>query len=212
VQEAVRAGVPRVNVLMSYYLPWLDYPRNLPLIERKRWGCDVVFAGHFENDLRSECIARVVQRGVDLRLYGAKNRWKRAIPKDILTKVGSVSLVLGEDYRKALCGAKIAAVFYSKWNRDEYTRRSFEIPACGVFMLSERTKTMKKLFEEGKEAEYFSCPEEFVDKVRFYLRRAEARNRIATAGYHRVVGSGHDIHSRMRQWLEDISHWSQGRG
>ena len=74
-------------------------------------------------------------------------------------------------------------------------------------MLSERTPIMEEMFEEGKEAEYFSSSEEFLDKIGFYLCNGSARNRIAAAGHRRVVTSGHDVYSRMKQWLVDISDW-----
>ncbi len=66
---------------------------------------------------------------------------------------------------------------------------------------------MQEFYCEGKEAEFFEGPEEFIDKVQFYLRDEIARKRIAAAGYARVVASGNDIYNRMRQWLADVSEW-----
>ena len=192
---------------MSYYLPWFDYPRKLSHEEHNLWGCDVVFAGHCENDMRLECIARLAHENIQVRTYGNEHNWKRALPKEVHTEVKSKPAVFGEDYRKALCGAKIALSFFSKWNRDQYTRRVFEIPACGVFLLSERTPVMQELFAEGIEAEFFTSADECLDKVRFYLNNGAARKQITQAGYYRVTTSGHDIYSRMIQWLEDVSLW-----
>ncbi|MCX5636888.1 MAG: glycosyltransferase [Planctomycetota bacterium] len=207
VQDAINAGVPRVKVLMSYYLPWMDYPRKLLPNELSRCGCDVVFAGHCENDMRLECITGLVRDNIRTRIYGGKRYWKPALPGDIYAKVKPIPIVFGEDYRKAICGAKIALSFFSKWNRDQYTRRVFEIPACGAFLLCERTPVMQELFVEGTEAEFFSSTRECLDKAMFYLKNDTARQKIAEAGYLRVTTSGHDIYSRMKQWLADISLW-----
>ena len=49
--------------------------------------------------------------------------------------------------------------------------RTFEIPASKGFMLHEKSEEVMDFFEEGKEAEYFSSPEEVLDKLKFYLRR-----------------------------------------
>jgi hypothetical protein len=209
VEEMIVAGVPRVKVLMSYYLPWLDYPRRLSPIELNRLGCDVVFAGHCENDTRLECMAKLARDNVQVRIHGGQYYWKQALPKDVYAKIKSTPAVFGENYRKAICGAKIALSFFSKWNRDQCTRRVFEIPACGVFLLCERTPVMQELFTEGHEAEFFSSADECLEKVRFYLHNDAALKRIAQAGYQRVTTSGHDIYSRMKQWLADVSHWKE---
>lgn len=209
VEEAIAYGVPKVKVLMSYYIPWLDYPRNLDTDNCNYWRSDIMFAGHVENDFRVECLSRAVREGIKVRIYGEKRFWKPALPPDIYEKVYPIIKVVGEDYRKALSGTKIAVCFLSKWNRDQYTRRAFEIPACGVFLLSERTPMMQDLYNEGKEAEFFSTPEEFLDKVKFYLNHEGARKRITQSGYQKVITSGHDIYSRMRQWLEDVSEWRE---
>jgi spore maturation protein CgeB len=209
VEEALAHGVPRVKILMPYYIPWLDYPESMKGEASGRWEADVMFAGHVENDLRIECLARAARLEISLRIYGENRFWKSALPKDILAKINPIIKVTGEDYRMALRGAKIATCFFSKWNRDQYTRRVFEIPACGAFLLSERTPAMQTLYEEGKEAEYFSSPEEFIDKIQYYLKNDISRRRISEAGFRRATRSGYDIHSRMKQWISDITQWRE---
>jgi spore maturation protein CgeB len=207
VAEALLYGVPRAKMLMSYYLPWLDYPRRLSATDMREFGADLVFAGHAENDVRIECLANAARQGVKVRIYGLDYYWRRALPGEVYALVKPARKVVGDDYRKALCGAKMAACFFSRWNRDQYTRRSFEIPACGVFLLSERTPVMQEIYKEGEEAEFFNSPEEFLDKAKFYLKHDSLRQRIAAAGLRRVTSSGHDIQSRLRQWLTDVGQW-----
>ena len=50
-------------------------------------------------------------------------------------------------------------------------------------------------------AEYFTDKEELLEKVRFYLGHAEARRRVADAGYEIVVGHRHEIKDRVRTVL-----------
>lgn len=207
IDEAATYGARRIRVLMMYYIPWLHYPCTVTPSEQEAWGSDVVYAGHMEPDLRIECLTRVVRAGVRCRLFGGESQWASALPGDVYRSLRPIPNVRGADYRRALCASKIGACFFSKWNRDQYTNRSWEIPACGVFLLSERTPAMIEFYSEGTEAEFFGCPEEFGEKVHFYLRNESARARIAAAGYMRATTSGHDIHSRMTQWLSDIGEW-----
>lgn len=207
VDEAAAYGVKRVRVLTMYYIPWMHYPCLLSESEQRDFGSDVVFAGHMEPDLRIECLSRVARAGLNCRIFGGKAEWRSALPHDVYQTVQPIFHVRGADYRLAICASKIGACFFSKWNRDQYTTRSWEIPACGVFLLSERTPAMQEFYREGKEAEFFEGPEEFIDKVQFYLRNDAARRQIAATGYARVVTSGNDIYSRMRQWLADVTEW-----
>jgi spore maturation protein CgeB len=205
--EATAYGIKRVRVLMMYYIPWLHYPCFLSAQEQKNFGSDVVFAGHMEPDLRVECLSEVIRAGMKCRIFGGDPEWRSVLPRDAYESVRPIFHARGADYRRALCASKIGACFFSKWNRDQYTTRSWEIPACGVFLLSERTPAMQGFYREGEEAEFFEGPEEFIDKARFYVNNEDARKRIAAAGYSRVIASGNDIYSRMRQWLADVTDW-----
>ncbi|NQU26529.1 MAG: glycosyltransferase family 1 protein [Candidatus Nealsonbacteria bacterium] len=209
VDDLTGAGVANAAVLMSHYVPWLDYPRTLSAEDRRRFDCDLIFAGHWEDDRRVECLSAGVDKGIRVRVYGSQRYWTPTIPRKLRKDFDLLPIVHGEDYQKALCGSKIAACFLSKWNRDQYTRRVFEIPACGVFLLAERTPVMQQLYDEGKEAEYFSTPEEFVSKGLFYLKNPAARKRIAAAGHQRATTSGYDVYSRMHQWIRDVGKWKR---
>jgi spore maturation protein CgeB len=207
VDELLAAGVSHVKLLLPYFRPWIDYPRSLTADERQRWSCDVCFAGHLEPDERITYVSAMARSEITFRLYTHAAEVRRLLPADVCHRIGPTQVARDDDYRKALCGSRIALSFYSRWNRDQYTRRSFEIPACGVFLLSERTEAMTSLFQEGVEAEYFSSSDELLDKARFYLKHESQRMAIAQRGHDQVVRAGHDIRSRMKQWLEDVTAW-----
>lgn len=68
-------------------------------------------------------------------------------------------------------------------------------------MLAERTKEHLAMFEEGKEAAYFSSDKELLEKCRYYLTHEEERKQIAAAGHERCTNSGYSNYDRIRQSL-----------
>jgi spore maturation protein CgeB len=113
--------------------------------------------------------------------------------------------VYDDDYARALSGAKIGVGFLRSVCPDQHTTRTFEIPACGSMLLADRTIEHQQLFEEGKEADYFSSEEEFADKVRFYCENDETRARVAQAGHRRCMDSRYAYVHRLKAVLDQMS-------
>lgn len=202
IQDYGNAGANNVYLMRSYYLPKLHRPVQLTDEDRKRFQSDVVYIGHCEPDQRIEYIEALIGAEIHIRLFGTY--WKRYLPGNLRKKLGNIRPLRGDDYTKALCASKIALCFLSKLNNDSYARRCFEIPACGTLLMSERTDTLKKLYEEDKEAVYFSDSKELIKKVQDLLNDPEKRNAIAEAGRKRCISEGHDVVSRMREWTKIV--------
>jgi spore maturation protein CgeB len=77
--------------------------------------------------------------------------------------------------------------------------RTFEAPACGAFLLNERTPEHLKLLEENRDAAYFSSKAELVEKVRYYLWRENERERIRRSGYKTITSGGNTYKDRLNQ-------------
>ena len=200
------AGAQRVRLLRSWFDPERNYPVELTADEMNEFESDVVFVGHYETDGRLEALEAIVRAGFRLRLFGPGYDWDPVIARSPqLRDLRPVRLVWGEDYNRALCGARIALCFFSRLNRDGYTRRSFEIPATRTMMLSEYGHEAAALFKEGTEVEFFRSGEEMIDKIRTYVADEPRRKKMAEAGYCRVFADGHDVVSRMRQLIQWVS-------
>lgn len=203
-QEAlVEHGVRHAEVLMPYFIPRQDRPVELTLQDQQRFETDVVFVGHYEPDGREQSIRALMEAGIEVKIWGG-HYWSRQVLGDLYDRLQPIQPAEGDDYAKALCGAKICLAFLSKLNRDTYTRRCFEIPACGRLMLAERTEDLQKMFKEDEEACFFSSNEELVEKVHWLLANPETRERIAAAGLQRVWADGHDVASRAKQFLQAL--------
>lgn len=194
-------GCRNVELLRSFYIHEMHHP--VPDGD-PRFSADVSFVGHYENDGRDKTIDALLSlRDVRFRLWGPL--WERAPNFPALrARFGSVEAVRKTDYNLALCSTKIALVLLSKLNEDTYTRRCFEIPATGTFMLSEYTDDLASMFEPDREAVYFSSAEELTDKVRYYVAHDTARKKIADAGRARLLRDGHEARDRAIQVLASI--------
>jgi len=208
IDEYRHCGARRVELLRSWFVPKRNYPVQLSDDDEKNFLTDVVFVGHYENDQRLEYLEEIVKQGIGLKIFGPGYDWDPVLKHSpILNTLPPVKLVWGEDYNKALCGSKIALCFFSKLNRDTYTRRCFEIPATGTVMLSEFSEDLASIYVEGKEADYFRSKAEMIVKIRKYLNDSVTRESVASAGLQRVNHDGHDVLSRMQQvvkWVKCI--------
>ncbi len=202
VEDFARAGCKCVGQLRSFFVRELNHPIQRPLSAE---SCsDVSFCGHWESDGRDDYISVLLDvPEVDFRLWGPL--WDRSplFPR-IEQRFGRVGILGKEDYNLAVNGTKIALAFFSGLNRDTYTRRCFEIPAAGTFMLAQYTPDLAEMFTEGVEAEYFRSPTEMLTKIRHYLDNESARARVAAAGHARLQRDGHEAIDRARQVRDDV--------
>lgn len=207
VNEASRYGARNVDVLLPYFIPDKDMAVNLSVADTFLYSCDVVFIGHFENDDRGKYIKSLVRDGYKLRLYGDKY-WTRDVLGDCYDHLKPIRWLDENEYVKAICGAEVCLVFLSKLNRDTYTRRCFEIPACGRTMLCERTYDMINFFKEDEEACFFSSYDELIAKLNMLLKNPALNKKIALAGQRRVWTDHHDLSSRAQEFLAKIKRFN----
>jgi glycosyltransferase involved in cell wall biosynthesis len=163
--------------------------------DRQRLGSEVCFIGRSERHYL-RCLKAAGRATGGLAVWGYYGRAARLRPW--LRKVFRGGPILEEQYAMALCCTKIALGLLTKRNGpDQSTTRSFEIPACGAFLLAERTAEHQALFEEDREAVFFSSRAEMCDKIRYYLAHDGQRRRIAAAGLERCRRSGYRWEDRM---------------
>ena len=191
-----------------------------------RWSCDVGFLGGWE-PRRERMLHAVARAGADLKFRGGyweflrDGKWtlrRRIIlgqlaagervlihRDEVLSALWQGDEVYGEDYARALSGAKIGLGFLRKVCPDQHTTRTFEIPACGSLLLADRTDEHQEFFVEGKEAEFFASTEELLDKVKFYCANESARKRIAEGGHKRCTDGKYAYVHRLKIALDAIN-------
>lgn len=199
VEELKRLGCKQVEFIDNAYDPHTHKPMKITKEDRVKFGGSVGFIGAYERE-RAESILYLAKQGFAVRVWGQGWNKKNWLFHPNL-RIENIPL-WGEDYSKAICSFDINLNFLRRVNRDLQTTRSIEIPACGGFMLAERTNEHLRLFEEGKEAEFFSTNEDLLEKVQYYLRHEDERNNIAQNGHERCLRSGYSNHKRLQAILD----------
>lgn len=194
VAELKALGARDVLFSGNAYDPRTHRPMELSAAERKRWGAEAAFVGQYERD-RFEQILALAEAGVEVSVWGPDWETRRAAHPRLRVREAWVG---GDDYARVVSAARVNLGFLRKANRDQQTTRSVEIPACGGFLLAERTPEHLALFAEGREAEYFASTDELVAKARHYLEHEDERRRVAAAGRERCLRDGYSYRERLR--------------
>jgi spore maturation protein CgeB len=165
-----------------------------------KYNFDVLFIGHFEEE-RYKSILYLAENGVKVDIFGPAWGKYKSINKNLMIHD---KMLVAEEYANALSCAKISLCFLRKVNRDLQTSRTMEIPACGGFMLAERTNEHLKLFKEDEEAAYFNSNEELLEKTRYYLENEERRKIVANNGRLRCERSSYSYDDRAQEIVNEL--------
>lgn len=199
--EEVHPLNPNVEFFPFAYYPRIHRPITLREDERIRWNSDVVFVGTWERE-RCRLLENLVQQiPAKYAIYGGQ--WDRVMRKSPLRPFLHGPIVM-DDMAKALGRAKVSLAFLRKENRDDYTQRSFEIPACGGVLLAERSSVHKSLYMEGHEAEFFdpNSSEELAAKVSLLLADGTHREALREAGHATLIRQRHTYQDRLQRLID----------
>ena len=181
------------------YEPTVHFPPPPAWSDAERTR-EVSFIGTPYDD-RAEVLAQLWRGGAPVTISGSEPHWRRALPADAFAATFRGGELKAGAYREAIWRSKINLAFVTKANLDDVAHKSFEIAACGGFLLAERTPEHLDCFVEDEEAVFFNGVEECAAKVTRYLPDETARERIARAGRARALSSGYDNDSMMRTVL-----------
>ncbi len=188
VGEARARGAPMVVHVHRSADEVSHAPLDLTPPERAPWNAEVLFVGTWFPE-RGPFLAGLIEEGVPLSIRGAN--WHKAREWQKLRPFWKGDHLAGSEYVKAIQCAKVNLGLLSKGNRDLHTTRSLEIPAIGGLLCAERTTEHAEMYEEGKEALFWSSVQECAAMCRYALDDDARRISIAAAGHARVLSNGH---------------------
>jgi spore maturation protein CgeB len=204
IEHLLKLGAKKCYLMPMWFVPEIHKKIILNNEDLNKYQTDVVFVGHYEPDKREEYIFKLLENNINVKIWGGKY-WNKNVLKDYFEILSPIKQVEDIEYTKALTGSKICLCFLSKINRDTYTRRCFEIPACGKLLFTERTSDLLLYFKEDIEAVFFSNVEEFVYKIKWLLSNPNKIDEIANAGYKRVWNDKHDVDSKVLYLISKIN-------
>ncbi|MFT5284215.1 MAG: spore maturation protein CgeB [Planctomycetota bacterium] len=199
-EELPAYGARKVVMIDKCFDRNVHKPVQVDAADRERLGSAVGFVGTFELE-RAQLILRLAEAGIPVRVWGS--HWSSWVGRHALMQVED-KILNATDYVKAIACTDINLGFLRRQNRDLQTDRSIEIPACGAFMLAERSHEHTRLFEEGQEAEFFADFEELRSKVEHYSNAPLERQSIGDQGRMRCIKSSYSFHDRLQSMLKMV--------
>ncbi len=120
--------------------------------------------------------------------------WLRSIRKP--------KLELGDEakiYRSSIVSFN-AHENYQKELGGECNERTFKIPFCGGFEITDDVACVRKYFKEGEEIIIAKDDKDWLEKIDYYIKNPEKRLPIIEAGQKRVAAE-HTYHNRAQQFI-----------
>lgn len=199
--DYLKLSAKNVFVYDRSFEPNYHKPITLTESEKQHFACDIGFIGTYAEQ-RESFLNALVAKDFKILIWG--DGWSKGRHWSRLKHYWRGGTQTGTDYIKAINGMKIALHFVRHENRDLQDSRTFEIPACGSFMLAERTSDHERLFTENKEAVFFESVGDCIAKCEYYLDNPLERKKIADAGLRRALISNYNYTSRSKEFLKII--------
>ena len=162
---------------------------NLPKIY------DVTFVGQ-PYGKRAEFIKNLKQQRIDVTIFG--RGWKNA---NIVSSQSEFIRIYNQS--KICLNMQYASVGSSM----QLKAKDFLAPGCGSLLLTNDTKQIAKYFIPDKEIITYTDATDAAEKIRYYLKNEDEREKIAKRGYKRVM----EEHTYEKRFLE-IFDFAQNMG
>lgn len=164
-----------------FFIIGLDTNFFKPISKEKKY--DVTFIGHPKTKLseRYQLLKFLKDNNVNLKVYGwgwdkysdFKNIYGGAIDSEEMVKIINQSKI-------HLCFSK------NHLGVPHIVGKFFEGSACRTFVLTEYYEGYKEFFKEGKEIVMFKNKEDLLDKIKYFLKNENKREKIAEAAYKKI--------------------------
>jgi spore maturation protein CgeB len=192
----------QIAYLPHGYSPAVHTPHAVPASDADfEW--DVCYAGNHSQE-KQDWVGGLLSRVPDAKTLIIGAGWD-GFAHPSATIAGRV---IGRNYAEAIARSRINIAVH--WGTDPVTgwgdlvsTRSFEIPACGGFMLHIDNDEVRSLYTTGTECDVFDTADALAAKVRHYLLHPDQRMAIAAAGRARAIPA-YSYHARAQELMSLI--------
>ena len=180
-----------------FYHPFCcDTQYHFP-IKQAHPSYDIAFIGNWDDSRKREKYLKAIA-DYHLGIWGS-DYWNTRCREPTLKGLCQ-GMCSYQDIPQVLGSAKIGLNILRPQNEMGHNIRTFEIPASGTLMLSERSPELLNLFAEDREAVYFSSSEELKQKVEYLVQNEKLIKVIAQSGYAKSVR--HQISDRISEIIK----------
>lgn len=152
---------------------------------------------------REAIIQKLLNHHISVKLAG--KGWKSFLRKNINNQYLSYhgEALFGNNYVQFISSSLMCLGLLSKKFPELHTTRTFEIPACGTALITERNEETTRFFNED-EAIFYSTSEELVERILYYQAHPEELETLTIKGRERVIHDGRDYRSIIKGVLEKM--------
>jgi hypothetical protein len=191
--RALLTKVRAVELVRHGFDPEVHRRIQLSAAVLSHYGCDVSFVGCWSP--KKERLLTVLAEAMpesNLKIWGPG--WNRA--GCIARRFWEGRGAYGDELAIVYCASRINLGLLSESGPtsaygDQVTARTWQIPACGGFVLHEKTSELEEYFLPQVEVAIFRDENDLAPQIQHYLGNPEDRIRIAEAGYRRCLTAGY---------------------
>jgi spore maturation protein CgeB len=151
----------------------------------------VVFVGAAHGDRKNK-IRQLEKMGIPVQVFGYG--WKSGP-------------VPGNQIPQIIRSAQVALNFSNSKGADQLKARTFEVPGAGGFLMTEAVDGISAFYAPGREIVVADSIQEMGEKILYYMKHPQERDRIAENGFERTQKE-HLYFHRFEKILDGVSAWT----
>ena len=179
-----------------------DLKVHRPLVDFNQKSNSVAFIGLCEPS-REHIIEQLLNNHIAVKIAGKGwlpfvNKHKKSC---LLSYHGDG--LFSEEYTRFISSSYFSIGQLSKKFPELHTTRTFEIPACGTALITERNKETISFFNED-EVIFYNSIDDMIEKIRYYQYHLKELEQLIIKGTTKVHADGRDYESILKNILKQI--------